>query len=203
MNELDILAKKYGTDKQIGNHGYTKYYDRHLKLLRDKPLNILEIGVHKGFSLQMWADYFPNSQIWGIDDGSSGDLCTQYDNPRIHFRQGRQNDPTFLNKLTEEAIEFNIIIDDGSHYSSDIVMTFKHLFNDYLRYGGLYIVEDLQCSYPPYTLPGLSQRFNSNNLTAVQFFKEYIDSINLSKDSPIESLSFYPQMCFVEKKGLC
>ena len=42
--------------------------------------------------------------------------------------------------------EFDIIIDDGSHNSDDIVRSFCNYFN-HLKDDGLYIIEDLHCSY--------------------------------------------------------
>jgi cephalosporin hydroxylase len=200
MNELDELAKKYGTDKQLACHGYTKFYEQHFKHLRNEPINLLEIGVHTGASLQMWADYFPNAQIWGIDDGSSGDLRRTYENPRIHFREGSQVDPAFLTRVAKEAGNFDIILDDGSHYSNHIVFSFKHLFMPNLKTNGWYVAEDLHCCYHPYTAPGLAERFNKDNFTAIQFFNKLVDAFNTVKNDDIEGLSFYPQMCFIKKK---
>ena len=74
-NYLAALAIRYGSDKHH-HHYYTPYYERHLKNLRKSKniLNILEIGVggnecteSGGASLRMWRDYFPGSQIVGVD----------------------------------------------------------------------------------------------------------------------------------------
>jgi hypothetical protein len=197
-NKLDDLALKYGTDKV--NHGYTKHYFNMFEHLCQKELNILEIGVYKGASLRMWADFFPHSQIYGIDDGSSGDLCRIYDNPRIHFREGHQANNQFLTSLGNEVKKFDMIFDDGSHYSSDIIHTFQFMFGPYLTDGGYYVIEDLQCSYPPYTSLGLSARFNSKGQTAVEYIKKLNDSIHTNPNTPIESIFVYPQMTFIKKK---
>lgn len=201
MNELDEYAKKYGTDKQISCHGYTKFYDQKFNPWREVPLRILEIGVHMGFSLQMWADYFPNATIWGIDDGSSGDLREVYDNPRIKFRKGSQVDNDFLTRVAGEAGQFDIIMDDGSHYSHHIVHTLNFLFGPYLRAGGYYVVEDLHCSYPPYTAPGLGARFNANNKTAVQFINEIVNDVHMNPTPIIEEVSIFPKMTFLKKRA--
>jgi len=198
-NELELLAIKYGTDKQKSNHNYTEYYYRHFNSFRYESMNVLEIGVHKGYSLNMWADYFVNSKIFGIDDGSSGDLETNYSNTRINFRKGSQIDNTFLASLIQEVGQFDLIIDDGSHYSSDIIHSLGFLFDNYLKKGGYYVVEDLQCSYPPYTAPGLAPRFNSNGFTAVELLKLAIDNLNYNPERNITELHFYPQICFLKK----
>ena len=200
MNDLEEFAKISGTDKQMSCHGYTKFYNKQFNHLRDKPLKILEIGVHMGFSLNMWADYFPHATIWGIDDGSSGDLREVYDNPRIQFRKGSQDDNAFLARVANEAGQFDIIMDDGSHYSQHIVHTMSFLFETYLKKGGFYVVEDLHCSFPPYTSPGLGQRFNANNKTAVQFVSELINLLHVNPSQSIEEIVVNHQMTFIKKK---
>ena len=199
-NRLELLAQKYGTDKQFSCHNYTTYYYKHFESFSQKPMTILEIGVHKGYSLNMWADYFPNSQIWGIDDGSSGDLCETYENQRINFRKGQQSDYQFLNSVTNEAGGgFDIIIDDGSHYSSDIIYTISKMWQT-IKPSGYYVIEDLQCSYPPYTAPGLAARFNSENHTAVQYLNGLGDALHSRTTSNIVGVHTYPEITFIEYK---
>ena len=80
MEKLDYLARKYGTDKRTNDpgtdlkyHGYTTVYEN---LLEDKRLEyreVLEIGVREGWSHKMWYDYFPNANIYGIDN-----MCDPY-----------------------------------------------------------------------------------------------------------------------------
>jgi len=200
MNDLEEFAKKYGTDKQMSCHGYTKFYNKQFNHLRDRPLKILEIGVHMGFSLKMWADYFPLATIWGIDDGSSGDLCETYENQQIQFRKGSQVDNDFLTRVANEAGQFDIIMDDGSHYSQHITHTMNFLFGPYLKKGGFYVVEDLHCSFPPYTAPGLGARFNANNKTAVQFISELVSHMHVNPAQDIEEIVVNHQMTFLKKK---
>ena len=37
---------------------YFEIYDRHFKKYKDKDVVLLEVGVSRGGSLQMWSDYF-------------------------------------------------------------------------------------------------------------------------------------------------
>src|SRR5882762_3410482 len=73
VDALTRLAIKHGTDKW-GQHFYTPVYHSLFAHLRDKPIRLLEIGVGGynfpkvgGASLSMWADYFPQGHILGID----------------------------------------------------------------------------------------------------------------------------------------
>jgi hypothetical protein len=75
MNDLDILARKYGTDKRTNDpgqpqmyHGYVEKYYELFKANRNINTSILEIGVREGWSHRMWYDFFPNATIYGIDN---------------------------------------------------------------------------------------------------------------------------------------
>ena len=49
-------------------HHYFDIYHNHFCRFRDLPITILEIGVYKGGSLQMWKNYFgPKAKIYGVD----------------------------------------------------------------------------------------------------------------------------------------
>ena len=153
MNDLDILAKKYGTDKQTNSHGETKYhgytptFHNLFKNERGEFENILEIGVREGWSHKMWYDYFPNSMIYGVDN--MGDPCIQnikeeilaIENDRIKLFIGDQEDEEFLEKSFKNK-EFDLILDDGGHHSRQQQISFKVLFPK-LKPGRYYIIEDL------------------------------------------------------------
>ena len=62
---LTSIAEFYKTDKY--EHGYTKVYEKYFERLKEKKLQILEIGIADGKSLLTWSDYFENSTIVGID----------------------------------------------------------------------------------------------------------------------------------------
>lgn len=66
-SELCALGKKHLTDKP-GN-GYTKVYYELMKNFRYDSINIFEIGIYFGASIKMWAEFFPNGKIFGIDNG--------------------------------------------------------------------------------------------------------------------------------------
>lgn len=64
---LDNLGQKYGTDKHSSYHNYLNKYDFFLSNLKDKEMNVLELGVFKGASIAMWEEYFPHATIYGVD----------------------------------------------------------------------------------------------------------------------------------------
>lgn len=122
---------------------FLKRYDSLFGELRNEPLTVLEIGIggyksqnKGGNSLRMWADYFHNSTIIGLD--------VQYkkiDLPdNVIIECGSQTDIELLNSLLEKYNGFDIIIDDASHITVNTIMTFEAL-NKFTRL--FYIVEDL------------------------------------------------------------
>ncbi len=130
-------------------HHYFPIYEKVLSPLRQTPVRILEIGVDHGSSLKLWRKYFnPKSLIVGIDIDPA---CAQYGDTanNIHVRIGSQSDPAFLKSLVEEFGEFDLIIDDGSHKSSDMLASFNFLFLSGLKPEGIYLVEDMHANYWP------------------------------------------------------
>ncbi|SPM27985.1 class I SAM-dependent methyltransferase [Mycobacterium terramassiliense] len=126
---------------------YLPAYESALSAFRSRPIRMLEIGVARGGSLQMWRRYLhPESTIVGIDI----DTTTQrFDDPeqRVHVRIGSQTDTAFLQQVVSDLGPFDVILDDGSHMNSHIVHTFQYLFPNGLATGGVYIVEDLHSNY--------------------------------------------------------
>lgn len=65
--ELCRLGGQFGTDKP--DHGYTRVYYEIMRQSRLKAVNLFEIGIYLGSSLKMWESFFPNGNIFGIDNG--------------------------------------------------------------------------------------------------------------------------------------
>ena len=118
----------------------------------DQPLRILEIGVWRGGSLQLWRDYFgDNAIIFGID---IEEACRELPGIGCEIRIGSQTDAVFLNRVVDEMGGVDIVIDDGSHMCADVVTSFQALWPR-LSEGGFYFVEDLHTSYWPQWRGGL------------------------------------------------
>ncbi len=127
---------------------YLAVYEAYLqpRVRAGRPLNLLEIGVQNGGSLQIWKRYLPpGSRITGVDVDPA---CASLDlgpEVRIHIADASSGDA--LQACLGDA-SFDIIIDDGSHRSGDIIATFLSSFERVLP-GGLYVIEDLHASYMP------------------------------------------------------
>jgi hypothetical protein len=169
MSTLDNLAKVYGTDKSSDKHNYCVKYEKYLPFNRYDKLNILEIGVLDGKSLLTWKDYYYRSNILGIDINPD---CKKYEEERIFIEIGSQDDDKFLNKISNEYGPFDFILDDGSHLNEHVIYSFETLFQ-YVKSGGMYIVEDVATSYFPWYGGGLN-----DPKSMMEYFKKLTDDIN-------------------------
>jgi glycosyltransferase involved in cell wall biosynthesis len=140
---LDQIGLLTGTDKSSRHHGYLDFYDSFLSGIREKAITLLEIGVDKGASINMWANYFGLATITGVDINPSA-LAQQ--SPRITVEIGDQSDKVFLQQMAARRGPFDVIIDDGSHIWDHQIISLHTLFGSVKR-GGFYIIEDLQTSF--------------------------------------------------------
>lgn len=162
---LKEIADRYGTDKGQLKHNYTITYSKYLQPIRDEKLNFLEIGVAEGSSVLMWSEYLKNSSIIGADYYTEKQLIESYNkksfnnkniNVEENMRKISENKNCKLiqiNQASRESLEnikedFDVIIDDGSHVSGDILLTLGVLSRR-LKSGGYYFIEDLNCIRTP------------------------------------------------------
>ena len=142
----ELNLARYNTDKIA--HDYLTVYDPIFAPMVDAPISLLELGIYRGGSMELWRDYFPHGTIVGIDIDLPHDVIT---GDRIHTFQGDQGDPRFLNEVAHRVAPhgFDVIIDDASHIAALTLASFWPLFDDHLRPGGLYVIEDWGTGYWP------------------------------------------------------
>lgn len=157
------------SDKWTGN---LIHYERLLHDFRDREVRLLEIGVQNGGSLQIWSKYFENGRKFiGCDiNPYCGELI--YDDPRISVLVNDAGAPITRTQALRICGQFDLIIDDGSHQSSDIIRAFLS-FIPMLARDGLFIVEDMSCSFWHEFEGGLDR-----DTSSLAFFKEVANVIN-------------------------
>ncbi len=127
-------------------HHYFEIYDRYFSRFRGSGVRMLEIGVSKGGSLDLWRQYLgPDAVIYGIDIDPD---CARYDGISGQVRIGSQADPDFLASVVDEMGGVDLILDDGSHDSRHIRASLTALFPR-LSENGVYMIEDLHAAYWP------------------------------------------------------
>jgi len=212
MNEnrasLDEVGRKAGTDKSSAHHDYLRFYERFFSDLRDKPINLLEIGVFHGASVRMWEEYFSHGSIVGAD----------IDRAAVRFRTDRTAieivDQSNIQNLIDLGVKrgpFDIVIDDGSHLWEHQITTLRMLF-PFVKPGGFYVVEDLQTNFG-----SLATDYQGvSSVTCVEYLKQLVDlrlgdeqiDIQLEEDPFLrtfgkmtEYLVFTRHACLIQKKN--
>ena len=196
---------------------YIKAYSLEFEKYRNNSINVLEIGSQNCGTLEIWAKYFSKSKlILGTDIESIESLS--FSDPRIKTiicDSTKLKDNNYLKKF-----KFDIMIDDASHISKHVIINFLSLY-PLLNDNGVYVVEDLSCSY--------WKKFNENNIQrSMYFFSNLVNFINLEHwteeyeteikklffhNFPVEidldnlkklfdtihTIKFYNSMCFIFK----
>jgi len=148
MSDLSLieLFKKYGnahtgegTDKNL-THCYGRFYENLFSSIRREVRNLLEIGACAGASCLVWAEYFPQARIDGIDRTLEY-LAFGKEHERIRYHQldgTLKSTPCALNHTM-----YDIVIDDGSHHPPHQLESLG-IFAPFIRPGGFYVIEDIQ-----------------------------------------------------------
>jgi len=144
MRSSQLPLEQYDSDKIASR--YLERYDPILEPWIAKKIVLLELGISKGGSLLLWRDYFPLGTIVGIDISLPKGFQPI---ERIHVFEGSQAAPQFLSRVANETAPdgFDIIIDDASHIGELTKISFWHLFDNHLKPGGLYVIEDWGTGY--------------------------------------------------------
>jgi hypothetical protein len=123
---------------------YFPIYTRHFAPYRGRPVRILEIGIYRGGSLDMWQWFFGDQvTLVGVDIDEAAKVAAD---PRHVVEIGDQTDPDFLRRVSEKHGPFDIVIDDGGHEMRQQIVTAETLF-PLLKDGGVFLVEDCHTSY--------------------------------------------------------
>jgi SAM-dependent methyltransferase len=214
----DLYDNHFGKVSQKCSTYFNQYEEKFSKY-RKFPIKLFEIGIENGGSLEIFSKYFPEAElILGCDKDKNCEKL-QYDETNIKTIIGDANNEEIKNEVIKHS-KFDVIIDDASHGSIDTVSSFCNYFN-YLKDDGLFVIDDLCCSYWKNWDGGIFYP-----LSSINFFKKLVDIINhehwgvdrkknwllqrfalnskidlekLALDQ-IHSIEFVNSLCFIKKK---
>jgi hypothetical protein len=160
------IGQNYGTDK-VSVHTYQNIYGRYLAKWKNSTTSfkVLEIGLGcnmdygPGKSTHVWKDWFgPNLELHMLEyDGNCVKKWTGSMPEGVTVHVGDQSSLADLERIVLEAgvqagdqpylwgkNQYDLIIDDGGHLYEHITASYDYLFQNALKPGGLYVIEDLR-----------------------------------------------------------
>jgi hypothetical protein len=173
---------------------YFEVYHRHLSRFVGQKVNVVEIGIYSGGSLEMWRSYFgERSHIYGID---IQDACRVYENDHISVIIGDQADRTFWSTFKKSVDGIDILIDDGGHTPEQQQITLEEML-PHLRPGGVYLCEDVHEVSNRFGvfLTALVSELNGANFIPGPLLQSSVSPFQAA----IHSIHFYPYIVVIEK----
>lgn len=191
----------------IQGHAYHKYYENFFILIKDKKLDILEIGSFKGNATAALYFYFKNSNLITCDIYT--DLFLYKSNRITQLNLNNSSELELNKKIISKDLYFDIIIEDAGHYLKDQIISLFMLFKN-LKSKGIFVIEELD--FPnkrkdmnPYnekpTLKDILQsiikneNFDSNYITLEdkKYFLNHYDTIDIFNGN-------FHEIAFITKK---
>ncbi len=187
-------------NKIINAHGYARTYEIHFKEIKQKKLNIIELGAFYGNATAALYFYFKNSFIFSADINPDMFL---YRSKRVkNFFANTSSRNSVQENLLKKNLKFDIIIEDASHMLKDQIISLFMLFKT-LQAGGLFIIEeidfpekreDMRINQNKPDLKTILQKVNNNENFSSKYItdeeKKYFlnnyDSINFFKGNTNE-----------------
>lgn len=137
---VEVAGFASGTDK-VSQHGYQRFYANFLAEFNGHG-SMVEIGYGEGKSIGFWKKLYPEVFLYVADKNVAvkGD---GFEVVRVDQSSQAQL-ASFAGFLHDKNV--GVMIDDGSHIPEHQLLSFNCLF-DALVLGGVYIIEDIECSY--------------------------------------------------------
>lgn len=219
---LDKICIEEKCDKGSDAHAYTHWYNIYFSSLEECEFNLLEVGVRRGNSMRLWKRFFKFAKIYGVDISEE---CLNYNLLDAKIFIGDITNKDFAHEVIMEINGgVDVFIDDGSHLSNEQIETFEFIFPK-INAGGMYIIEDLQSSYFQETVNRISavdfikekiddlnwhgtptrecwkdgERQWKHRNDFYKLKKEIICKLNYM-EKHIETIHFYPGICFIFKR---
>ncbi|MCH5268582.1 MAG: class I SAM-dependent methyltransferase [Lachnospiraceae bacterium] len=184
---------------------YFEVYDRHFSKYRNKAPVVVEIGIFKGGSLQMWKEYFgKGAQIIGID---INEKTKEFEDEQISIEIGSQEDRDFWKSFKEKYPKIDILIDDGGHTMNQQIVSFEEMF-PHIVYGGTYLCEDIHTSYideygGQYKKPDTYIEYSKNFIDYLHAWHSLQEALQPNQYTrTMHSLHYYDSMLIIEKEKM-
>ena len=137
LTQLYDLAL-YPSDKGYIHNYINGYYNDEFTPKQNDNIQLLEIGVQSGASLDLWSHFFDNGTIWGIDIGAPYDIKNKKND--IIVKVGDAYSINNVRLFPDN--HFDYIIDDGPHTLESQLLAIDYYYSK-LKENGKLIIEDI------------------------------------------------------------
>lgn len=174
---------------------YFDIYHRHFKKFVGKTVNVVEVGIYSGGSLEMWKAYFGREcRVYGVDVEAA---CRVYEGDRTRVFIGDQGDRKFWEEFRAHVPIVDVLIDDGGHLPEQQIVTLEEML-PHLRPDGVYMCEDVHGEHNRFSayVHGLGQALNAKRRGETE---HHVITSGFQK--AISSIHQYPYVTVIEKNS--
>jgi SAM-dependent methyltransferase len=150
ITDMCVLGVTSSSDKSPLNvdnryrHAYTPIYGLLFTQMKNRPIDVAEIGIGDGGGLRIFREFFPEARLFGFEfDRKKIELVTRLgmEKTRIAFINVAEED-CITRAFEASGTRFDIIIDDSSHDASHQINVIRRCA-PFLKPGGMLIIEDI------------------------------------------------------------
>ena len=131
------------------------------------------------------------------------DIQLEISNNDVRVFKGDQSNINDLINVVNQIPKCDIIIDDGSHVPEHQLKSFYYLFENLLKDGGTYVIENIECSYwkPSDQIYG----YGTGNLNLIYYFTKLNHMVNgdynlIDNPLKIKQIIYSSNSITIEKK---
>ena len=143
MNLTEIIDQynlDVTTDKNSVHSYVTGFYEKEFAKYKNKKINFLEVGIRRGGSIKLWAEYFTKANlIIGID------VSPNEIEPSFRNIEGTQYifGDAYNREIVNSIPDLDIFLDDGPHTKESQINAIK-CYLPKIKSGGVFVIEDVQ-----------------------------------------------------------
>lgn len=143
MNLVEIIEEfnlDVTTDKNSVHSYVTGFYEEEFAKYKNKKINFLEVGIRRGGSIKLWAEYFTKANtIIGIDI-SPNEIESSFSNIKnVQYYFG----DAYSSEIADKIPDLDIFLDDGPHTKESQIDAIKYYLPK-VKSGGVFVIEDVQ-----------------------------------------------------------
>lgn len=151
---------------------YFDVYERHFAKFVNKNPVVVEVGICRGGSAEMWKKYFgEGATIVGIDLDPNA-FKPEHQTPGCVQVVGDQGSKEFWQEFLTQYPSIDVFVDDGSHRVDHQITTLQEVWPSISK-GGVYLCEDTHTNYWLEYGGGLK-----NPRTFIEYAKQISDTMN-------------------------